>query len=307
MKILICDKLNQKVSNELKKIGNCLDISESDNKSSDLLKEICNAEIIVIRSGTTLTSDILEHAKELKIIARCGVGVDNIDLSYAKNNDILVTNSPAANLISVVELTVALIINASRKITLADKHVKNSEWNRSKFLGVELYGKTLGIIGFGKAGKLVSERMKAFGMSVVFYDPFISDWEGQEQSLELDELLKVSDVVSVHVVKTKETENLLSEEKLNLLKESAILVNTSRGGVIDEKYLVELLKHNKLFGAGLDVFETEPPLNVNELDEINLVTTPHIGASTAEAQLKAGIDTVENIKKILSGDLTVAI
>jgi len=307
MKILICDKLNQKVSNELKKIGNCLDISESDNKSSDLQKEICNAEIIVIRSGTTLTSDILEHAKELKIIARCGVGVDNIDLSYAKNNDILVTNSPAANLISVVELTVALIINASRKITLADKHVKNSEWNRSKFLGVELYGKTLGIIGFGKAGKLVSERMKAFGMSVVFYDPFISDWEGQEQSLELDELLKVSDVVSVHVVKTKETENLLSEEKLNLLKESAILVNTSRGGVIDEKYLVELLKNNKLFGAGLDVFETEPPLNVNELDEINLVTTPHIGASTAEAQLKAGIDTVENIKKILSGDLTVAI
>ena len=307
MKILICDKLNQKVSNELKKIGNCLDISESDNKSSDLLKEICNAEIIVIRSGTTLTSDILENAKELKIIARCGVGVDNIDLSYAKNNDILVTNSPAANLISVVELTVALIINASRKITLADKHVKNSEWNRSKFLGVELYGKTLGIIGFGKAGKLVSERMKAFGMSVVFYDPFISDWEGQEQSLELDELLKVSDVVSVHVLKTKETENLLSEEKLNLLKESAILVNTSRGGVIDEKYLVELLKNNKLFGAGLDVFETEPPLNANELDEINLVTTPHIGASTAEAQLKAGIDTVENIKKILSGDLTVAI
>jgi len=307
MKILICDKLNQKVSNKLKKIGNCLDISESDNKSSDLLKEICNAEIIVIRSGTTLTSDILEHAKELKIIARCGVGVDNIDLSYAKNNDILVTNSPAANLISVVELTVALIINACRKITLADKHVKNSEWNRSKFLGVELYGKTLGIIGFGKAGKLVSERMKAFGMSVVFYDPFIPDWEGQEQSLELDELLKVSDVVSVHVVKTKETENLLSEEKLNLLKESAILVNTSRGGVIDEKYLVELLKNNKLFGAGLDVFETEPPLNVNELDEINLVTTPHIGASTAEAQLKAGIDTVENIKKILSGDLTVAI
>jgi len=307
MKILICDKLNQKVSNELKKIGNCLDISESDNKSSDLLKEISNAEIIVIRSGTTLTSDILEHAKKLKIIARCGVGVDNIDLSYAKNNDILVTNSPAANLISVVELTVALIINASRKITLADKHVKNSEWNRSKFLGIELYGKTLGIIGFGKAGKLVSERMKAFGMTVVFYDPFISDWEGQEQSLELDELLKVSDVVSIHVVKTKETENLLSEEKLNLLKESAILVNTSRGGVIDEKYLVELLKNNKLFGAGLDVFETEPPLNVNDLDEINLVTTPHIGASTAEAQLKAGIDTVENIKKILSGDLTVAI
>jgi D-3-phosphoglycerate dehydrogenase len=307
MKIIICDKLNQKVSNELEKIGNCLDISESDNKSSDLLKEISNAEIVVIRSGTTLTSDILEHAKELKIIARCGVGVDNIDLSYAKNNNILVTNSPAANLISVVELTVALIINASRKITLADKHVKSSDWNRSKFLGIELYGKTLGIIGFGKAGKLVSERMKAFGMSVVFYDPFISDWEGPEQSLELDELLKVSDVVSVHVVKTKETENLLSEEKLSLLKESAILVNTSRGGVIDEKYLVELLKNNKLFGAGLDVFETEPPLNVNEFDKINLVTTPHIGASTAEAQLKAGIDTVENIKKILSGDLTVAL
>ena len=307
MKILICDSLNEKVLKELQAIGDCIDISSSNTKNEDLDENIEDSEIVVIRSGTTLDKAIIEKGKSLKIIARCGVGVDNIDVDYAKSQNIFVTNSPSANLISVVELTVALIISAARKINLSDKHLKEGKWNRKEFVGIELSGKQLGIIGFGKAGKLVSERMKAFGMSIAFYDPYIKDWNGSEKNLELDELLTSSDIVSIHVIKTKETENLISKEKLDLLKENAILINTSRGGVLDEDYLIELLKSKKIFGAGLDVYSEEPPKNIDTFSDLNLISTPHIGASTSEAQLKAGLDTVENIKKIMDGDTTVVI
>ena len=307
MKILICDNLNQQVYKELEKIGDCLDISKSTSKEEDLTNHIKDCEIVVIRSATQLTKEVLDNAEQLKIIARCGVGVDNIDLDFAKSKNIFVTNSPSANLISVVELTVALIINASRKLSLADSHLKNSEWNRSEFLGYELYGKTLGVVGFGKAGRLVADRMKSFGMSIVFYDPYVKDWNGSEESLELDDLLRTADIVSIHVIKTKDTENLLSKDKLDLLKPSSIIVNTSRGGVLDEDYLFELLESEKIFGAGLDVYSNEPPENVERYNGLNLVTTPHIGASTHEAQLKAGLETVENIRKILAGDESVAL
>jgi len=307
MKILICDSLNEKVIKELERVGDCTDISSSQNKIEDLNVNIQDAEIVIIRSATTLNKATIDKGKSLKIIARCGVGVDNIDLDYAKSKNIFVTNSPSANLISVVELTVALIISTARKINLSDKHVKEGKWNRKEFTGIELYGKQLGIVGFGKAGKLVSERMKSFGMSVAFYDPYINDWSGSEKNLELDELLTTSDVVSIHVIKTKETENLISMQKLDLLKENAIIVNTSRGGVLDEDYLLELLKSEKIFGAGLDVYSDEPPKNIDTFTNLNLISTPHIGASTSEAQLKSGLDTVENIKKILDGDTSVEI
>ena len=307
MKILICDNLNQEVYRELETIGDCLDISKSESKEKDLADHIKDSEIAVIRSATRLTKEVLDNAEKLKIIARCGVGVDNVDLEFAKSKNIFVTNSPSANLISVVELTVALIISASRKLSLADSHLKNGQWNRSEFLGYELYGKTLGIVGFGKAGRLVAERMKSFGMSIVFYDPYVTDWNGSEESLDLDDLLKTADVVSIHVIKTKDTENLISKDKLDLLKQNSIIVNTSRGGVLDEEYLMALLESEKIFGAGLDVYSNEPPENVDRYNGLNLVTTPHIGASTNEAQLKAGLETIENIKKILAGDESVAL
>ncbi len=307
MKLLICDTLNSKVLEELQSLGECTDISSSESKDQDLALEITDAEIVVIRSSTQLTKQIIEKGEKLKIIARCGVGVDNIDVEYAKSKNIKVTNSPSANLISVVELTVALIINAARKINLSDSHLKDGKWDRKEFVGMELYGKQLGIVGYGKAGRLVSEIMQSFGMSIAFYDPYVKDWDGPEKSLELDELLSTSDVISIHVIKNKETENLISKEKLDLLKESAILINTSRGGVVDEDYLIELIRLKKLFGAGLDVYSQEPPKNIDNFADINLITTPHIGASTDEAQLKAGLDTVENIKKILAGDDSVAL
>ena len=307
MKLLICDTLNSKVLEELQSLGECTDISSSESKDQDLALEITDAEIVVIRSSTQLTKQIIEKGEKLKIIARCGVGVDNIDVEYAKSKNIKVTNSPSANLISVVELTVALIINAARKINLSDSHLKDGKWDRKEFVGMELYGKQLGIVGYGKAGRLVSEIMQSFGMSIAFYDPYVKDWDGPEKSLELDELLSTSDVISIHVIKNKETENLISKEKLDLLKDSAILINTSRGGVVDEDYLIELIRLKKLFGAGLDVYSQEPPKNIDNFADINLITTPHIGASTDEAQLKAGLDTVENIKKILAGDDSVAL
>ena len=307
MKILICDTLNSKVLDRLQLLGECIDISSSESKEQDLVSEIDDAEIAVIRSSTNLTKEIIEKANNLKIIARCGVGVDNIDVEFAKSKNIKVTNSPSANLISVVELTIALIINAARKINLSDTHLKDGKWNRKEFIGMELSGKQLGIIGFGKAGRLVSDRMKSFGMSISFYDPYVKDWDGPEKSLELDELLSTSDVISIHVIKTEETENLISKEKLDLLKKNAILINTSRGGVLDEDYLIELLRLKKLYGAGLDVYSEEPPKNIDSFANINLITTPHIGASTNEAQLKAGLDTVENIQKLLAGDDSVAL
>ena len=307
MKILICDNLNQQVYKELETIGDCLDISKSTSKDEDLANHIKDSEIVVIRSATKLTKEVLDKAEQLKIIARCGVGIDNVDLDFAKSKNIFVTNAPSANLISVVELTVALIISASRKLSLADSHLKKGEWNRSEFLGYELYGKTLGIVGFGKAGRLVADRMKSFGMSIVFYDPYVTDWNGSEESVELDDLLRTADVVSIHVIKTKDTENLISKDMLDLLKPSSIIVNTSRGGVLDEDYLFELLESEKIFGAGLDVYSNEPPENVDRYNGLNLVTTPHIGASTNEAQLKAGLETIENIKKILAGDESVAL
>ena len=307
MKIVICDTLSSKVLEELQSIGNCIDISSSLSKEKALDTEIVEAEILVIRSSTKLTKEIIKKGNNLKIIARCGVGIDNIDVEYAKSKNIKITNSPSANLLSVVELTVALIINAARKINLSDNHLKDGKWNRKEFIGMELSGKQLGIVGYGKVGRLVSDRMKSFGMSIAFYDPYIDDWDGPENNLELDELLTSSDVISIHVIKTEETENLISREKLALLKKSAILVNTSRGGVVDEDYLIEMLRTKQLFGAGLDVYSEEPPKNIDNFVNINLITTPHIGASTNEAQLKAGLETVENIKKILAGDSSVEI
>ena len=307
MKILICDNLNQQVYKELETIGDCVDISKSNSRDKDLANHIKDCEIVVIRSATKLTKEVLDKAEQLKIIARCGVGIDNVDLDFAKSKSIFVTNSPSANLISVVELTVALIISVSRKLSLADSHLKKGEWNRSQFLGNELYGKTLGIVGFGKAGRLVAEIMKSFGMSIVFYDPYVTDWNGSEESIKLDDLLRTADVVTIHVIKTKDTENLISKDMLDLLKPSSIIINTSRGGVLDEDYLFELLESEKIFGAGLDVYSNEPPKNVDRYNGLNLVTTPHIGASTNEAQLKAGLETIENIKKNLAGDESVAL
>ena len=306
MKILVCDNLEEKVIEKLSELGELTNISDSKTKTEELISNIVDTDIVVIRSSTKINKDILQEANKLKIIARCGVGIDNIDIEEATNKEIYVTNSPNANIISVAELTIGLIISAARNIHTSNNSLKDKNWDRNKFLGTELYKKQLGLIGFGKAAREVAKRLSAFGMEIVFYDPYVEASEDEANKVELDELLKTSDVISIHVVKNEETKNMINDEKLNLIKKGGILVNTSRGGIVDEVALFKRSSDDVIF-AGLDVFSQEPP-DINEtFSTSNIVTTPHLGASTQEAQLRAGLETVQNISDILNGELSSVI
>ena len=306
MKILVCDNLEEKVIEKLSQLGEVTNISDSKTKTEELISNIVDTDIVVIRSSTKINKDILQKANKLKIIARCGVGIDNIDIEEATNKEIYVTNSPNANIISVAELTIGLIISAARNIHTSNNSLKDKNWDRNKFLGTELYKKQLGLIGFGKAAREVAKRLTAFGMEIVFYDPYVEASEDEANKVELDELLKTSDVISIHVVKNEETKNMINGEKLNLIKKGGILVNTSRGGIVDEVTLFQRSSDDVIF-AGLDVFSQEPP-EINEtFSTSNIVTTPHLGASTQEAQLRAGLETVQNISDILNGELSSVI
>ena len=306
MKILVCDNLEEKVIEKLSELGEVTNISDSKTKTEELLSNIVDTDIVVIRSSTKINKDILQKANKLKIIARCGVGIDNIDIEEATNKEIYVTNSPNANIISVAELTIGLIISAARNIHTSNNSLKDKNWDRNKFLGTELYKKQLGLIGFGKAAREVAKRLSAFGMEIVFYDPYVEASEDEANKVELDELLKTSDVISIHVVKSEETKNMINDEKLNLIKKGGILVNTSRGGIVDEVALFQRSSDDVIF-AGLDVFIKEPPDINKTFSTSNIVTTPHLGASTQEAQLRAGLETVQNILDILNGELSSVI
>ena len=307
MKILICDSLEKEVIDIFSEIGEVTNISDDENKDDEITKNILDAEVVVIRSATTITKELINSAKQLKVIARCGVGVDNIDLEQASKNNIYVTNSPNANIISVAELTIGLIISAARNIHISNNSLKAGEWNRQKFTGTELYDKQLGLIGFGKAANEVAKRLSAFGMKIVFYDPYVEESKNEATKVDLDHLMKTSDVISIHVNKTKETESLIDSKALNMMKKGGIIVNTSRGGIVDEKSLFALVDDNKIIFGGLDVYEKEPPIVDEFFSNSNIVTTPHLGASTKEAQLKAGKQTAENVKDILNGDLSSVI
>ena len=306
MKILVCDNLEKKVIEKLSELGEVTNISDSKTKTEELISNIVDTDIVVIRSSTKINKDILQEANKLKIIARCGVGIDNIDIEEATNKEIYVTNSPNANIISVAELTIGLIISAARNIHTSNNSLKDKNWDRNKFLGTELYKKQLGLIGFGKAAREVAKRLTAFGMEIVFYDPYVEASEDEANKVELDELLKTSDVISIHVVKNEETKNMINDEKLNLIKKGGILVNTSRGGIVDEVALFKRSSDDVIF-AGLDVFSQEPPDINKTFSTSNIVTTPHLGASTQEAQLRAGLETVQNISDILNGELSSVI
>ena len=307
MKILICDKLDSFAIQELNKMGTCIDISSDENKREMLLEQIPDADLVFIRSATFIDKEVIDAGVNLKIIARCGVGLDNVDIIEATKRGIHVTNSPEANIISVAELTVGLIIASARNLIKGNNSLKQKKWDRSALTGIELYEKTLGFVGFGRVARLVASRMQSFGMKIVFFDPYIDESTQNETKLELDELLQQSDVVSLHVVKNKETINLISKEKLSLMKQDSIIINTSRGGVVDESEVLRLVDSGKLFSAALDVYEQEPPEYTKQLTESDSITLPHLGASTREAQLKAGSDTVQNVVSILNGDFSSSV
>ena len=307
MKILVCDKLDKTVIKDLSGVGSVVDISNKEKKSL-IDKEIVDASIVVIRSSTLISKDLIESAKKLKIIARAGVGVDNIDIDAATNSNIYVVNSPLSNAVSAAELTVGLILAVARNIVPANLSMKKSEWKKSDFMGLELFERDLGLIGFGRVGKLVAERMDAFGVHIGIYDPYISSIEGSFTLYEsLDDLLRSSDIVSLHLTKTPETINLISKEKLDLLKKDAIFVNTSRGGIVNEEALLNKMEKKEIYGFGLDVYSTEPPEYSNNLLNTKGTILPHLGASTVEAQLRAGREIVENIKRILNGEKEIAL
>ena len=271
-----------------------------------LLDALADASAILIRSATTVDAEALAAAKQLKVVARAGVGLDNVDIKAATEAGVMVVNAPTSNIISAAELTVGHILSLARHIPAAHASLAAGTWKRSKYTGVELFEKTVGIIGLGRIGALITARLQAFGMSVVAYDPYVTSARAQQLGVTLvtlDDLLAQSDFISIHMPKTPETTGMISTDQFGLMKPTAFIVNVARGGLIDEDALFAALKSNRIAGAGLDVFVSEPPTDSPLLALDNVVLTPHLGASTNEAQEKAGVSVARSVRLALDGEL----
>lgn len=302
MKVLIADQINEKGIDELKDIVEV--VVQTDITPEELVKSIADYDGIVVRSRTKVTREVIEASRKLKIIARAGVGVDNVDVEAATEKGIMVVNAPESTSITVAEHTMGIILSLARKISIADKSVKEGKWEKNKFMGSELAGKTLGVIGMGRIGSQVVKRCKAFDMEILVNDPYITEEVASKlgaQIVERDTLFRESDVVTVHVPLTPETKHSIGKKEFALMKGTAFIVNCARGGIIEEEDLYQALTNGEIGGAGLDVFENEPPEGNPLLDLDNLVATPHIGASTREAQRDAAIIVAKEIKKVLTG------
>lgn len=263
-------------------------------------------DAVLIRSATKMDAEAIAAAKGLKVIARAGVGLDNVDIPAATDAGVMVVNAPTSNIVSAAELAISLLLASARFISPAHAALRAGKWARSKYTGAELFEKTLGIVGFGRIGQLVAHRMQAFGMDVVAYDPYLQPAKAAQlgvRLVELDELLKISDFITIHLPKTKETANLIGAEALKKVKPTVRIINAARGGVLDEAALYEALKDGRVAGAGLDVYATEPCTDSPLFTLDNVVATPHLGASTDEAQERAGIAVAVSVRKALSGEL----
>lgn len=273
---------------------------------AELVGAIGAYDAIVIRSATTVDADVVHAGERLKVIARAGIGLDNVDVSAATARGVMVCNAPQSNVISAAEHTVALLLSLARVIPAADASLRQHRWDRGKFKGTELYGKTLGIAGLGRVGTLVAQRCSSFGMRLVGYDPYVSRERAAQMGVELvptvDELCRAVDVLTVHLPKTAETTGLIGAAQLQAMKPTARVVNTARGGIIDEEALYTALSQGWIAGAALDVFSAEPTTDSPLFTLDNIVVTPHLGASTAEAQDKAGTMIAESVKLALRGE-----
>jgi D-3-phosphoglycerate dehydrogenase len=263
-------------------------------------------DAVLIRSATKMDAEAIAAAKGLRVIARAGVGLDNVDIPASTAAGVMVVNAPTSNIVSAAELAIALLLASARFVSPAHAALRNGKWARSKYTGAELFEKTLGIVGFGRIGQLVAHRMQAFGMNVIAYDPYLQPARAAQlnvELVELDDLLKRSDFITIHLPKTKETANLIGEEALKKVKPEVRIINAARGGVLDETALYNAIKEGRVAGAGLDVYATEPCTDspLFELDQV--VATPHLGASTDEAQERAGIAVAVSVRKALGGEL----
>lgn len=275
-----------------------------------LLTAVSQADALLVRSATQVDAEVFAAAKELKVIARAGVGLDNVDVAAATAAGVMVINAPTSNIVSAAELAVTLILTSLRNVARADASVKAGRWERKQLSGVELLGKTVGVVGFGRIGQLVAERLAPFDVQLLAYDPYVSHTRAAElgaRVVELDELMAEADVVTVHMPKTPETTGLIGTEQFALAKPSLHIVNAARGGLIDENALYEALSTGRIAGAGLDVYTSEPPASSESAERLleleNITLTPHLGASTAEAQEKAGVAVAKSVRLALAGEL----
>jgi len=303
MKILVKDDIAEKAVEILKKD---FDVDVLTKISQEEFIDIIGKyDALLIRSATTVTADVIEKADRLKIIGRAGIGVDNVDVNAANKKGIIVANAPQSNIISAAEQALALMFALCRRTPDAWVSLKSGKWERSKFKGIEIYGKILGIIGFGRIGALVAQRAIGLGMKVMAYDPFVADDRfsnlGVERANSLDTIYKQADIISIHLPKNKDTYHLLDEKAFSKMKKGVLIINTARGTIIDEKALATALESGQVGGAGIDVYEVEPCTDSPLFSLPNVVCTPHLGASTVEAQDKAGIQIAEQVKAALLG------
>ena len=301
MKILVTDGLEAEAVAKLKAKHQVDAIEATPQQLPDI---IGGYEAIIVRSRTKVTADVISRAAKLRVIARAGVGVDNIDVAAATKHRIPVVNAPAASTISVAELALAHMLALARHIPQAHASLKAGKWEKKQFEGTELYGKTLGLVGSGRIGAEVAKRAQAFGMRVISYDPYLPPKVAEERGIRLTTLEAVlmdADFVSVHAALTDETRHMLGAKQLALMKKSAYVVNCARGEIVDEAALAAALKAGEIAGAALDVFENEPPTGSPVLAIDTTSFTPHLGASTKEAQIRVGETVASDVLRVLAG------
>ncbi len=310
--VLVTDKVSGSGLEPFERDARFEVVKIDDSKDGAFEEALARAHGLVVRSATKVRDEMLAKAPNLRVIGRAGVGVDNIDLDAATARGVAVMNAPAGNTVSAAELTLALILSMARRVAEADASVRRGEWKRSKFQGVELRGRTLGLVGAGRIGGTVAQRCKAFGMRVLAYDPYLTDDRAEElgvERAELDDVIASADILSLHVPLTDATRNLIDADALKRMKKGAFLVNVARGGVVDEAALAQSLHDGHLAGAALDVYENEPLEEGSPLRSApNIVLTPHLGASTAEAQELVAGEIAEAVRDALGeGDLSRAL
>lgn len=306
MKVLVMDGVSEQGLAPLRQHTD-IEVIIGEKMTEDQLVEIIGEyDAMIVRSATKVTAKVIDAAKKLKVIGRAGVGVDNIDRNAATNKGIVVVNAPDGNTIAAAELTMAMMLALARKVPAACGKLKNGVWDKKAFLGVELRGKTLGVIGLGRIGTAVAKRAQAMEMHIVAYDPYISEDHAKKMAVEivtLQELFKRADFITIHMPKTKETYHMINKEAIELMKDGVRIINCARGGIVDEEALYEYMVSGKVAGAALDVFESEPCTDSPLIKLDNFIATPHLGASTEEAQINVAVDVAEEIVAALRGDL----
>lgn len=302
--VLIAEELS---SATIAALGPDFDVQNVDGTDRDALRSaLATADAVLVRSATQLDSEAIAWGSNLKVIARAGVGLDNVDIKAATQAGVMVVNAPTSNIISAAELTVAHILGLARHLPRAHGSLSAGEWKRSSYTGTELYEKTIGIIGLGRIGALVAERLRPFGVELIAFDPYVTAPRAQQlgvQLVSLEELVERSDFLTIHMPRTPETLGMIGAEQLKAMKPTAYVVNVARGGLIDEAALAEALTAGEIAGAALDVFVQEPPADNSLTGLPNVNVTPHLGASTAEAQEKAGVAVAKSVRLALAGDL----